>query len=114
MVCEKEVSQGWGENRGCVLGVLMSSLSSIPVHGLDVHVGNLGPGVLCWWRLMDCTLLHWLDNFVSGHHLFQIDKLAKSSPKVFLSIVSDSERIAISFHLPMGSMKSKDNWVEVL
>ena len=42
MVCEKEVNQGWGENRSCVSGVLMASLSSTPIYGLDAHGEDSG------------------------------------------------------------------------
>lgn len=40
MICEKEVSQDWGEIQGSFSGALMSSLLYLPVHGLDVHGGE--------------------------------------------------------------------------
>lgn len=42
MVCEKEVNQGWGENRGWVSGVLMAPLSSSLSYGLEAHGEDLG------------------------------------------------------------------------
>lgn len=97
---------------------LVFFLPSTPIHRLDTP----SRGWHLWCHLLVGTHGHvrikadccWLGNFVSGLRIFQIDKLAKANPKYLSFHCIGSGSTAIRFHSLMGSMMSKDNWLEVL
>lgn len=82
--------------------VLHPSLwTGCPWWGLRPVMSFAGRGIWSVYSETDEITLSW------GTVFFQIEKPAKSTLNIFLPIVSYSERIAIGFHLLMGSMKSK-------
>lgn len=119
-ICVSLKAELTAEAVSSVLLGLVFFLPSTPIHRLDAP----GRGWHLWYHLLVrthgcvCRNMHccWLGNFVSGLCIFQIDSLQKPTP--FCLCLSfhciGSGRSAIRFHLLMGSMTSKDNWLEVL
>lgn len=58
------------------------------------------------------TVVGWLLSL--GSTVFKEMSLSKPTPSIFLSIELAQGETAIRFHLLMGSMTSRDNWLEVL